>query len=69
LSLAIGRQGSHLLALRANLPSVFNFANARLAITRLGCHKFHFRPASRSARRQSPPDLCAEIRVFFSFLF
>jgi hypothetical protein len=33
LGLAIGWQGSHLLAQRAKLPFVFDFANARLAIT------------------------------------
>ena len=31
LGLAIGWQGSHLLAQRANLPLVFDTANARLA--------------------------------------
>ena len=31
LGLAIGWQGSHLLAQRANLPFVFDTANARLA--------------------------------------
>jgi hypothetical protein len=33
LGLAIGWQGPHLLAQRANLPFIFVFANARLAIT------------------------------------
>jgi hypothetical protein len=33
LGLAIGCQGPHLLAQRASLPFVFDFANARLAIT------------------------------------
>jgi hypothetical protein len=33
LGLAIGWQGSHLLAQRANLLLVFDFANVRLAMT------------------------------------
>jgi hypothetical protein len=69
LGLAIGWQGPHLLAQRANLPFIFVFANARLAITVSCCHEFHFRLASCSARRQRQPDCCAQIRVIFSFLF
>jgi hypothetical protein len=64
----IGWQGSHPLAQRANLPFVFDFANARLAITVSVAMNFIFVLLPR-ARRQRQPDCCAQIRVIFSFLF
>ncbi len=52
LGLAIGWQGSHLLAQRANLPLVFDSANARLAITVSVAMNFTFAllPAARAAK-------------------
>jgi ABC-type antimicrobial peptide transport system permease subunit len=52
LGLATGWQGSHLLAQRANLPFVFDSANARLAITVSVAMNFTFAllPAVRAAK-------------------
>jgi ABC-type antimicrobial peptide transport system permease subunit len=52
LGLAIGWQGSHLLAQHANLPFVFDAANARLAIVVSVTMNFTFAllPAARAAK-------------------
>jgi len=52
LGLATGWQGSHLLGQIANLPLVFDSANARLAITVSVAMNFTFAllPAARAAK-------------------